>query len=88
MQNANSMWCSQAVTHLSTDETQHCFTSLIGRETVRSTGCGPWRYMMEEMNFNKERESFREEILRRKRKRKEKEKSNSSEKKNTEERDL
>ena len=32
--NANNIWCSQAVTHPSTDQTQRCLTSLIGREVV------------------------------------------------------
>ena len=33
---ANSIQCSQAVTHPSTDWTQHCLTSVIGRELVYS----------------------------------------------------
>ena len=33
---ANSIQCSQAVTHPSTDWTQHCLTSVIGRELVCS----------------------------------------------------
>ena len=42
-QNANSIWCSQAVTHPSTNQTRRCLTSLIGREAVCSTWCGRWR---------------------------------------------
>ena len=34
---ANSIQCSQAVTHPSTDWTQRCLTSVIGRELVCST---------------------------------------------------
>ena len=40
--NANNIWCSQAVTHPSTNRTQRCLTSLIGREAVYSTWCGRW----------------------------------------------
>ena len=39
-QNDNSIWCSQAVTHPSTNQTQRCLTSLIGREAVFSTWYG------------------------------------------------
>lgn len=39
---ANSIWCSQAVTHPSTNQTQRCLTSLIGREAVFSTWYGRW----------------------------------------------
>ena len=42
-QNANSIWYSQAVTHPSTNQTQRCLTSLIGREAVCSTWYGRWR---------------------------------------------
>ena len=31
---ANSIWCSQAVTHPSTDQTQRCLTSLIAQYDV------------------------------------------------------
>ena len=34
---ANSNWCSQAVTHPSTNQAQRCLTSLIRREAVHST---------------------------------------------------
>ena len=37
---ANSTWCSQAVTHPSTNRAQRCLTSVIGRELVRSTWYG------------------------------------------------
>ena len=40
---ANSTWCSQAVTHLSTNQAQRCLTSLIGREAVHSTWYGRWQ---------------------------------------------
>ena len=40
---ANSTWCSQAVTHPSTNQAQRCLTSLIGREAVHSTWYGRWR---------------------------------------------
>ena len=33
---ANSIWCSQAVTHPSTDQTQRMLTLLIGREALNS----------------------------------------------------
>ena len=39
---ANSIQCSQAVTHPSTDWTQHCLTSVIGRELVYSMWYGRW----------------------------------------------
>ncbi|RUS68599.1 hypothetical protein EGW08_023639, partial [Elysia chlorotica] len=32
-----STWCSQAVTHLSTNHARRCLTSVIGREPVFST---------------------------------------------------
>ena len=40
---ANSIWCSQAVTHPSTNQTQRCLTSVIGRELVFSTWYGRCR---------------------------------------------
>ena len=40
---ANSTWCSQAVTHPSTNQAQRCLTSVIGRELVLSTWYGRWR---------------------------------------------
>ena len=40
---ANSTPCSQAVTHPSTNRALRCFTSVIGRELVRSTWYGRWR---------------------------------------------
>ncbi len=40
---ANSIWCSQAVTHPSTNQTQRCLTSVIGRELVLSTWYGRCR---------------------------------------------
>ena len=39
-QNDNSTWCSQAVTHPSTNQAQCCLTSVIGRELVFSTWYG------------------------------------------------
>ena len=39
---ANSMRCSQAVTHLSTNHTQGNLTAVIGREPVLSTWYGRW----------------------------------------------
>ena len=36
----NSIWCSQAVSHPSTDQAQRCLTSVIGRELVFSTRYG------------------------------------------------
>lgn len=41
--NANNIWCSQAVTHPSTNQTRRCLTSLIGREAVLSTWYGRWQ---------------------------------------------
>ena len=41
---ANSTWCSQAVTHPSTNQAQRCLTSLIGREAVHSTWYGRWQW--------------------------------------------
>ena len=38
----SSIQCSQAVTHPSTDWTQHCLTSVIGREPVCSMWYGRW----------------------------------------------
>ena len=35
-----STWCSQAVTHLSTNHARRCLTSVIGREPVFSTWYG------------------------------------------------
>ena len=35
-----STWCSQAVTHLSTNHARRCLTSVIGRELVFSTWYG------------------------------------------------
>ena len=35
-----STWCSQAVTHLSTNHARRCLTSVIGREPVFSTRYG------------------------------------------------
>ena len=37
---AYNTWCSQAVTHLSTNQAQCCLTSVIGREPVHSTWYG------------------------------------------------
>ena len=42
---ANSTWCSQAVTHPSTNQAQCCLTSVIGRELVLSTWYGRWQCM-------------------------------------------
>ena len=41
--NDNSIRCSQAVTHPSTNRTQCCLTSVIGRELVFSTWYGRCR---------------------------------------------
>ena len=38
--NIYSTWCSQAVTHLSTNHARRCLTSVIGREPVFSTWYG------------------------------------------------
>ena len=40
---ANSIQCSQAVSHPSTNRTQHCLTSVIGRELVCSMWYGRWQ---------------------------------------------
>ena len=40
---ANSTWCSQAVTHPSTNHAQCCLTAVIRREPVCSTWYGRWR---------------------------------------------
>ena len=40
---ANGMRCSQAVTHLSTNRTQRCLTSVCGREPVDPAWYGRWR---------------------------------------------
>ena len=37
---AYNTWCSQAVTHPSTNQAQCCLTSVIGREPVHSTWYG------------------------------------------------
>ena len=39
-ENDNSTWCSQAVSHPSTNQAQRCLTSVIGRELVFSTWYG------------------------------------------------
>ena len=41
-QKANNIWCSQAVTHPSTNQTQPGLTALIGREAVLSGWYGRW----------------------------------------------
>ena len=41
--NANGTWCSQAVTHPSTNQARRCLTSVIGREPVCSTWYGRWQ---------------------------------------------
>lgn len=38
--NVYNTWCSQAVTHLSTNHARRCLTSVIGREPVFSTWYG------------------------------------------------
>ena len=40
MNDVYSTWCSQAVTHLSTNHARRCLTSVIGREPVFSTWYG------------------------------------------------
>ena len=42
-QNDNSTWCSQAVSHPSTNQAQRCLTSVIRRELVFSTWYGRCR---------------------------------------------
>ena len=51
MFDANNIWCSQAVTHPSTNQTQRCLTSLIGREAVCSTWYGRWHQQMDESGY-------------------------------------
>ena len=41
---ANSTWCSQAVSHPSTNHAQCCLTSMIVREPVFSTRYGRWHF--------------------------------------------
>ena len=41
--NAYNPWCSQAVTHRSSNHAQRCLTSVIGREPVFSTWFVMWR---------------------------------------------
>ena len=41
--NANSTWCSQVVTHPSTNHAQRCLTAVIGREPVLATWYGRWQ---------------------------------------------
>ena len=41
-----STWCSQAVTHLSTNHARRCLTSVIGREPVFSTWYGRRHWMV------------------------------------------
>ena len=41
---AYSIWYSQAVTHLSTNQTRSCLSSVIGREQECSTLCGRRHY--------------------------------------------
>ena len=48
--NANNIWCSQAVTHPSTNQTLRCLTSLIGREAVHSTWYGRWQSLSDNLN--------------------------------------
>ena len=48
---ANSIQCSQAVTHPSTDWTQHCLTSVIGRELVYSMWYGRWHLKVANSHF-------------------------------------
>ena len=48
---ANSIQCSQAVTHPSTDWTQRCLTSVIGRELVYSTWYGRWHLKVTNSEF-------------------------------------
>ena len=52
-QNANSIWYSQAVTHPSTNQTQRCLTSLIGREAVCSTWYGRWQRPRDQVLHNR-----------------------------------
>ena len=46
---AYSTWCSQAVTHLSTNHARRCLTSVIGREPV----CSTWYGRRQQINLNK-----------------------------------
>ena len=41
--NANSTWCSQAVTHPTTNHAQSCLTAVIKREPVFTTWYGRWQ---------------------------------------------
>ena len=50
----NSTWCSQAVTHPSTNQAQHCLTSVIRRELVLSTWYGRCRESHVEMEAEEE----------------------------------
>ena len=52
MFDANNIWCSQAVTHPSTNQTQRCLTSLIGREAVCSTWYGRWHQQTDESGYS------------------------------------
>ncbi len=53
----NSTRCSQAVTHPSTDQAQHCLTSVIRRELVCSMWCGRclWRSALDSLFVKTER---------------------------------
>ena len=51
-ENANSTQCSQAVTHPSTNQAQHCLTSVIGRELVCSMCYGRWQIFLNIGNSN------------------------------------
>ena len=58
---ANSIQCSQAVTHPSTNRTQHCLTSVIGRELVCSMWYGRWREVRRSVKYIKVHISIRHE---------------------------
>ena len=55
--NANSTWCSQAVTHPSTNHAQCCLTAVIRREPVYSTWYGRWHHTMHHFHNVKIRSS-------------------------------
>ena len=57
-QNDNSTWCSQAVTHPSTNQAQRCLTSVIGRELVFSTWYGRCRERKANMGLKRQFQSI------------------------------
>ena len=53
-----STWCSQAVTHLSTNHARRCLTSVIGREPVISTWYGRRQKLLALEHYIATRSSF------------------------------